>query len=1083
MRFALRRLLLGLLLIALASGILLLSDLNHRVAHSDVPRVALFQFSTRPLLDECIGGVLDGLKAEGFVDRQGMKIEKYNAENDLATANTIARSIVDRGYDLVITASTPILQIFAGANQKGKVNHVFCAVTDPFGAGVGISSTDPLSHPKHMAGVGSFQPVEATFRIAKRLYPELKRVGEAWNPAEACSEACTVKARRICKELGIELVEANVDSSSGVRETVNSLISRGVQAIWIGGDNTVEMAVDSIVEVAAKAKIPVFSNSPANLGHGLLFALGADYVEVGKYAGILAGKILKGLNPASVPIEDVMPRRLALNLSVLKGLRDPWGVPPDVLASAADLLDENGIPMNPRTAPTEPKPVAGREYKIGLVYFGPDPGVEAGIQGLLDRLAKLGFIPGKNLRVQKAHAQGEIANIPQIIQNYDNSGLDLIVPLTTPCLTAALSGAKRTPIVFTVVYDPIAAGAGASFEKHPANVTGVGSFPPVEETMTTVQRVVPGIKILGTIYNPSEANSVKVVYKAREVTKELGIRLEEVSITSSNEAHQAAQVLVSRGSQAFWITGDNTALQAIASIAKVAQDHKLPLINNDIDFLSQGALVSVGVGFYEAGWAAGEPAAQVLAGRSPGEIPMANVAVVKRGLNFSVARRIGYSFPAQMVDSTDVFAHMNKHRNRPARILWSPLADIGTNRKALEALINGLSAAGLKPQEDFELLPVSRDPALMPDLTVGFSLEASVLEKGPTLNLRANTDLPSEASKAAIRVARLLAGGSGSQGPSASVASATATTAAASRQVSHKWNMHFVNYVEAAHVEEALGGFYQRFKELGMVENRDYSMKVTNAQGDMATLMSLIDNAVTDRAELILVTSTPTLQAAIQRAAGIPILFTNVANPILVGAGQSFEKHLPNVAGISSMSDFDTMVKVIKECLPSAKTIGTLFVPSEVNSVCYRDELAKAAEKVGMQLISIPVSGSSEVPIAAASLATRGIDAYCQIADNLCDAAFPGISRTAQNERKPLFSFVTMLAVKQGASIAVARDYGQGGRDLAALTVSYLKGASLRNIPFSYINKTLITVNLESAKRCGLKIPSTLLARADHIIQ
>ena len=343
MKFALNRLILGLLLIVLTSAFLLLSDLNHRVVRINQPRVAVFQFSTRRLLDECVGGVLDGLDKEGFVDKQGMKIEKYNAENDLATANAIARSILDRDYDLVITASTPCLQIMAGANQQGKVKHVFCAVTDPFGAGVGISREDPYKHPKHLAGIGTFQPVEATFRIAKQLYPELKRVGEAWNPAEACSEACTVKARAICKELGIELVEAQVDSSSAVRETANSLVSRGVQAIWIGGDNTVEIAVDAVIEAARKGNIPVFSNSPANLGRGLLFALGADYVEVGRTAGVLAGKILKGLDPGSVRIEDVMPQRLALNLGILKGLRDPWRVPPALLASAADILDEKGI--------------------------------------------------------------------------------------------------------------------------------------------------------------------------------------------------------------------------------------------------------------------------------------------------------------------------------------------------------------------------------------------------------------------------------------------------------------------------------------------------------------------------------------------------------------------------------------------------------------------------------------------------------------------------------------------------------------------------------------------------------------------
>jgi ABC-type uncharacterized transport system substrate-binding protein len=761
MRFALSRLVLGLLLIGLTSAILLYSDLQHRKIRSELPRVAIFQFATRPLLDEAVGGVLDGMVSEGLADGKNIRVVKFNAENDLPTANAIARSIVDQGFDLVVTVSTPCMQIFAGVNQKGSVNHVFCAVTDPFSAGVGISAEAPGEHPKHLTGVGTFQPVEATFRIAKQLYPELKRVGEVWNPAEACSEACTVKARAICRELGIELVEAHVDSSSGVREAANALAARGVQAIWIGGDNTVEIAVDSVVEAASRARIPVFSNSPATVGHGLLFALGADYIEVGKSAGVLAGKILKGLDPGSVPVEDVMPRRLALNLSTLKGLRDPWRVPPEVLASAADVIDEENVPVAQSTGKAVPRAVQGRDYKIGLVYFGPNPAVDAGIQGLLDGLAKLGFSEGVNLQVRKAHAQGEIANIPQIIQSFDNSGLDLIVPFTTPCLTAAISAAKRTPVVFTLVYDPIAAGAGTSYEQHVPHVTGVGSLPPVEETMATVQCLVPGIKVLGTLYNPSEANSLKVVMKAREITKTLGITLEELSITNSSEAHQAAQVLVSRGAQAFWITGDHTALQAFASIAKIAQDNNLPLISNDIDVLSQGALVSVGIGFYESGWAAAEPAAWVLNGRPPGEIPLVNVAVVKRGLNFAVARKIGYSFPLVLVDSADVFAHLNERLARPVRILWSPLDDPQADQEVLKALLEGLGASGLKQPEDFELLALSHEAKLRPDLIIGFGLEKDVLEKGvATLNLPAGSNLSGEAGRSALRAARLLAGGS-----------------------------------------------------------------------------------------------------------------------------------------------------------------------------------------------------------------------------------------------------------------------------------------------------------------------------------
>jgi ABC-type uncharacterized transport system substrate-binding protein len=338
-----KRLTLGFALIALAAAILLVSDWQHRVpAPAEIPRVALFQYATRPLLDDCMDGVVEGLASEGWMPGQTVETRKFNAENDLPTANGIARAIVDERFDMVITITTPCLQVMASANREGKVVHVFGSVTDPFGASVGISRDDPLKHPSHLVGIGTFQPVKETFRLAKKLNPKLKTVGEVWNPGEACSDACTKLAREVCQELEIQLLEAHVDASSGVREAAQSLVSRGVEALWIGGDNTVEMATDAVAEVAASGRIPVFNNSPGQIGKGILFGLGANYHEVGRQTAQLAARVLRGADPAAIEIRNVMPRKLAVNLKILARVSPPWNLPEDVLKTAADVVDASG---------------------------------------------------------------------------------------------------------------------------------------------------------------------------------------------------------------------------------------------------------------------------------------------------------------------------------------------------------------------------------------------------------------------------------------------------------------------------------------------------------------------------------------------------------------------------------------------------------------------------------------------------------------------------------------------------------------------------------------------------------------------
>ncbi len=288
-------------------------------------------------------------------------------------------------------------------------------------------------------------------------------------------------------------------------------------------------------------------------------------------------------------------------------------------------------------------------HKIGLVYFAPEEGADACMKGLFDGLKDEGFEEGKNLEVRRAHAQGEISNIPMLIQNFDGSDVDVIVTMTTPVLSAAVAVAKRKPVVFTYVYDPIAAGAGKSATDHLPFVTGVGSFPPVAETVDTIKKLIPNVTSVGTLYNTSEANSVKVISTARPLFEKAGIQLQEVAITGTNEVFQAAQVLTQRGIQAMWVTGDNTALQGFDGIAKAARDAKLPLIINDPEFTSRGALVAVGIGWYETGRGAAKVLARVLRGESPKDIPFQEVAVKKLVLNQDVAKTLGITFPPDML--------------------------------------------------------------------------------------------------------------------------------------------------------------------------------------------------------------------------------------------------------------------------------------------------------------------------------------------------------------------------------------------------------------------------------------------------
>src|SRR5262245_2114123 len=205
MRFVVKRLLLGIVLIVSAAAALLLSDLGRRTTSSrEMPHIGLLQHASTMLLDEGTRGTIDGLAKNGFIEGKTIVIDKFNAHGDISVGNSIAKEMVNARYDLLLTMSTLSLQAVANANRHGKTIQVFGLVADPAVAGVGISRNDPLDHPRNLVGYGSFLPVEDAFQIARQMFPALKRVGVAWNPAEANSRAFVEKAREACQKIGIE---------------------------------------------------------------------------------------------------------------------------------------------------------------------------------------------------------------------------------------------------------------------------------------------------------------------------------------------------------------------------------------------------------------------------------------------------------------------------------------------------------------------------------------------------------------------------------------------------------------------------------------------------------------------------------------------------------------------------------------------------------------------------------------------------------------------------------------------------------------------------------------------------------------
>jgi len=664
MWLTIRRLFLGVLLIVLASAVLLLTDNTRRKPEAQqLPRVAILQHASQSIIDEGVQGMLDALAVAGLVDGATVSIQRFNAENDMATANAIAKEITGGGHDLILTATTLSLQAVANANRDRRIKHVFALVTDPAGAGVGISRDDPLQHPPYMAGYGTMQPVAEALQTARGIFPDLKVVGTVWNPAESNSEANIKLARRAGREMGIELLEAPVDNSAGVWEAANSLVARGVQALWLGGDVTVMTALDSMISAANQGKIPVFTNIPGSADRGALFDVGANYTEVGRLAGELAASVLQGEYPATIPVVNLVPKRTLINKKAVVGLKDPWRFPKQLLA-AAEVVGEKksgreqtpaetrGSSSRASSSPPATGKIAGKRAKtwnVQLLEYINVVDVEEAEQGIRAGLAEAGLVEGRDYRLQIQNAQGDMATLNMMVDAAVTDGADLIMTLSTPTLQAALARAGDIPIVFTFVADAVAAGAGRSNEDHLPNVTGVPSTSPYKALIDIAREVLPGVRRVGTLYVPAEANSVVNKERLTNAARESGIDVETIAVSAVSEMPDAAIALASRNIDAIVQVGSNLTSAAFVTIARAGKTAGIPVFGALSSDADNGAVVVIARDYIDAGREAGLMAARVMRGENPADIPFQPLLREKLIVNPEAARAVGIKIPPSVL--------------------------------------------------------------------------------------------------------------------------------------------------------------------------------------------------------------------------------------------------------------------------------------------------------------------------------------------------------------------------------------------------------------------------------------------------
>lgn len=281
---------------------------------------------------------------------------------------------------------------------------------------------------------------------------------------------------------------------------------------------------------------------------------------------------------------------------------------------------------------------------VGITAIVEHPSLDAARRGVMEGLTRQGLVEGRDFRAVFKSAQGAPATAAQIARGFVGDGAAVIVAISTPSAQAAAGASRVVPIVFAAVTDPIAAGLVKDPKQPGGNITGVQDKPPIADQVALMREILPGLRHIGTLYNPGEINAAVQVRELKAEAARRDLDVYEAAIARPADVAGAVRTLLDRV-EAFWIPSDNTVIQALEAALATARGAHVPVFASDAESVARGAIASIGLDYQASGRLAGEKAAWILRGRAPGGMPVESTPGRELVINLAAADRFGVAIP------------------------------------------------------------------------------------------------------------------------------------------------------------------------------------------------------------------------------------------------------------------------------------------------------------------------------------------------------------------------------------------------------------------------------------------------------
>jgi putative ABC transport system substrate-binding protein len=281
-----------------------------------------------------------------------------------------------------------------------------------------------------------------------------------------------------------------------------------------------------------------------------------------------------------------------------------------------------------------------------------------------------------------------------------------------------------------------------------------------------------------------------------------------------------------------------------------------------------------------------------------------------------------------------------------------------------------------------------------------------------------------------------------------------------------------------------LDGFRQGMRELGYSEGQDFVIEDRYADSQPTRLPEIAAELVRSKVDLILAPSNPVIKAAMQGTSSIPILATA---PDLLDSGvvASLARPGGNVTGISLTAGpafAEKWVELAKELVPGLAKVGVLWNQGSASSAAYMERIRSATAALGVRSQSFGARNPEEIDRALLEIEAAAPNVLIVETDAMLVSNRARILEFAARHRLPTI-YGNPDYMPDGGLMAYAASILDAWRRLATYADKVLKGAKPGDLPVEQATKFRMIVNLKTAKALGITIPTSVLLRADEVIE